>query len=139
MSQTSAPSTYVTAEQLAACYEGRLPTAEVFTADGVYDANVPSWRFQVRGPRSVDEHFRQANPSRDLRATVLRSLPTADGFVAELTLEYTDPRGVFGYHRLLVLAELGGGKISELTVYCTGMWDAATRERYAAGAGAALL
>lgn len=139
MSHITVPSTSVTAAQLAACYEGRLPTDEVFTTEGVYDANVPSWRFQVRGPKAIDEHFHQANPSRDLRATVLRSLPTPDGFVAELTLEYTDRHAVFGYHRLLVLAELAGGKISELTIYCTGMWDAATRERYAAEAGAALL
>lgn len=105
---------------------------DVFTPDFLYDANVPSWRFQLQGPDAMAEHIRTAVPIGDFEATIRRSSPTSRGWVAEIGYQYTNAQGVHGSYRSLFLAELRGGKISELTNYCTGLWTAETRARHAA-------
>lgn len=131
---TVSPTAAVTAEDFAAFYENPDLAHEVFTPDGLYDANVPSWRFQHQGPEAIAEHVRRSAPQRDVRVTVRRSSPTLAGWVAEIEFTYTNADGVKGDYRALLNAELTGGKISELTLYCTGMWTDETRALHAAEA-----
>jgi ketosteroid isomerase-like protein len=65
--------------------------------------------------------------------TVVRTVPTATGFVAELTERVrNDGKEITG--REIVLCTVRDGRISELTVYCTGDWDEELRARHAAEA-----
>lgn len=130
--QTVTSAGAMTAEHFAAFYENPDLGPDVFTPDGLYDANVPSWRFQIQGPDRIAEHVRRANPSNDIKVAVRRSSPTLAGWVAEIEFAYTNADSVKGSYRALLNAELTGGKISELTLYCTGMWTEETRARHAA-------
>jgi hypothetical protein len=105
---------------------------DVFTDDVFLDGHPPYWRFQLQG---IDD-FRAwlqgyAEGGRDVE--VVRTLATSSGFVTEHRgASHTDRGLITG--RELLLCEVRDGRICELTVFCSGEWDAALRERHAAEA-----
>jgi hypothetical protein len=63
--------------------------------------------------------------------TVVRTIPTVTGFVTELTGRHDEDSQEITDRKIL-LAEVGHGRITELTVYCSGDWDPDLRARHAA-------
>jgi ketosteroid isomerase-like protein len=108
-------------------------TAEVgtvLTDDVFLDGHPPLWRFQLQGRDTFAAWLRGYSPD-GADITVVRTIPTATGFVTELVGRH-DEHGEEITDRKIVLAEVRDGRISELTVYCSGDWDAALRARHGA-------
>lgn len=105
---------------------------DVFTDDVFLDGHPPFWRFQLQGIedfRAWLEGYVQGG--RDVE--VVRTIATSSGFVTEHTGASHTDRGLITGRELLV-CEVRDGRISELTVFCSGQWDAALRDRHAAEA-----
>jgi hypothetical protein len=62
---------------------------------------------------------------------VVRTVPTASGFVTERSRE---DGGADITGRKIVLCTVRDGRVSELTIYCSGDWDEELRARHAAKA-----
>lgn len=125
-----------TAERLSEALAEVFRTAEmgdVLTDDVFLDGNPPLWRFQLQGIEAFTEWYRSYAPNGMDEVTVVRTVPTAAGFVAELTERVRDD-GKEITSREIVLCTVRDGRISELTVYCTGDWDEELRARHAAEA-----
>lgn len=102
--------------------------------DVVLDANVPQWRFQVRGRDAIAAVLRREEFLPDYRLTDWHGAPTADGAVVELECRFTaagEPRLAREMH----LLRGDDAEVSEHVLYCTGTWDPATIARHAAQAG----
>jgi hypothetical protein len=96
------------------------------------DLNMPEWRFQLQGRDAFAAQLARINEG-PARMEILRTVPTASGFVAE-HIEHQDVDGEDHSARRLVLCEVVRGRIAEVTVYCTGEWDDELRARHAAEA-----
>jgi hypothetical protein len=131
--KTAAPETV---ERLSARLHDVFTTFEAgedaFTPDVFCDLNMPEWRFQLQGRDAFAAQLARINrgPS---RMEVLRTVPTASGFVTE-HVEHEDVDGEDHSARRLLLCEVVRGRIAEVTVYCTGEWDDELRARHAAEA-----
>ena len=63
--------------------------------------------------------------------TVVRTNPTVTGFITEFAGHDQDgAEEIIG--RKILLAEVHGGRISTLTIYCSGDWNTEPRTRHAA-------
>jgi ketosteroid isomerase-like protein len=62
---------------------------------------------------------------------VARSVPTVTGFVTEMVGRHEED-GELMTDRKILLCEVRAGRISEMTIYCSGDWDAELRARHAA-------
>jgi hypothetical protein len=105
---------------------------DVFTDDVFLDGHPPLWRFQLQG---IDD-FRawlQGYVGDGRTVEVVRTVATSSGFVTEHTGAAHTDRGLITGRELLLCA-VRDGRISELTVFCSGQWDAALRDRHAAEA-----
>jgi ketosteroid isomerase-like protein len=109
----------------------RTAQATDVLADDVFlDGNPPLWRFQLQGRDTFDAWIKSFMPDgADTR--VVRTIPTVTGFVTEFTGRH-DQDGLEITDRKILLAEVRDGRITELTVYCSGDWDADLRARHAA-------
>jgi hypothetical protein len=95
-------------------------------ADDVFcDINVPEWRFQLQGADAVAEWLTGEQPDGCSTAS-WRADPTASGVLVEVEQRYGDDVSR-NLHRL----ELRDGRITEWTMYCTGVWSAETQQRQA--------
>jgi hypothetical protein len=110
------------------CFETFDAGQDVFAEDAFFDLRPPFWRFQLEGPEAFAAQLRAIAPG-PTRARVLRAVPTAAGFVMEQE-EISDAEVA---HRL-ILCEVRDGRITDVTVYCNGGWDAELRARHAAEA-----
>lgn len=108
-------------------------TAEaVFSEDAFFDMNMPVWRFQLQGGKTFGDQI-EAIKEGDVIIEVLRTVPTATGFVTEhVEHMYVDGRELTA--RRLWLCEVRDGSIVEATGYCSGEWDEELRARHAAEA-----
>jgi hypothetical protein len=102
---------------------------DVFSEDVFLDGHPPLWRFQLQG-REVFAAWLQNYSPDGAEITVVRTLPTATGFVTEFVGRH-DEHGEEITDRKILLAEVRGRRVAELTVYCSGDWDAALRARHA--------
>jgi hypothetical protein len=97
--------------------------------DVLLDANVPTWRYQLRGRAALRHTLAEEFvPGRIVASW--RSVPTGDG----LLLEAETNAPVDGEQRRwreLYWLRGTSGAWSEVIVYCTGVWDAATIARQA--------
>ena len=109
----------------------RTADASDVLADDVFlDGNPPLWRFQLQGRDSFDAWIKSFMPD-GADTTVVRTIPTVTGFVTEFTGRHEDD-GDEITDRKILLAEVRSGHITELTVYCSGDWDAELRARHTA-------
>lgn len=108
---------------------GAVPD-RLFAPDVFCDFTLPRWRLQARGIDDV-RALRLAGHPCPGRVPRSRFDATATGFALEVEEEWDD-RGQSWYCRELFRADVAAGLISELTVYCTGDWDAAQVARHAA-------
>jgi hypothetical protein len=108
-----------------------LATAKVpdglFTDDVFFDMNVPAWRYQLQGIETARNMF--AAEITPASVEVMHVTPTIGGFVLELSTRDTQH-----LYRQLLVTRTRAGLISEVTLYCTGPWDAATEARQQAEA-----
>jgi hypothetical protein len=110
------------------CFETLDAGQDVFAPDAFFDLLPPFWRFQIAGPEAFAAQLRAIAPG-PTRARVLRTVPTATGFVMEHEESSADEVA-----RRMILCEVRAGRITEVTVYCNGGWDAELRARHAAEA-----
>ena len=116
------------AEALAEVFRtGRLD--DLFTDDVFLDGHPPYWRFQLAG-RDAFGAWLAGYVTPGAGTSVARVVPTATGFVTELTGRHTED-GHDLTDRKIVLCEVRDGRIAALTVYCSGDWDEELRARHA--------
>ncbi len=122
-----------TAERLSGALAEVFRNAEVgdvFTDDVFLDDNPPLWRFQLKGIEDFATWYQNWKPDGMDEVNVVRTVPTASGFVTELTERHRED-GEKISRRKIVLCTVRDGRISELTIYCSGDWDGKLRARYA--------
>jgi hypothetical protein len=103
---------------------------DVLADDVFLDGNPPLWRFQLQGRAAFAAWIKSFMPD-GAETTVVRTIPTASGFVTEFAGRHRDGDDEITDRKIL-LAEVRRGRIAELTVYCSGDWDAELRARHAA-------
>jgi ketosteroid isomerase-like protein len=103
---------------------------DVLADDVFLDGHPPLWRFQLQGRDAFDTWINSFMPD-GADTTVVRTIPTVTGFVTEFVGRH-DEDGEEITDRKILLAEVRGGRIAELTIYCSGDWDAELRARHAA-------
>jgi len=117
------------AERLVAFLEDGVAPAGLFTADVFCDFTMPLWRLQAQGVEEVVALRRQGHPSPG-EVTRWRCDTTPTGFVIEFEESWDDGSERWT-SREMARADLAGGAIAALSVYCTGDWDDARRRRHA--------
>jgi ketosteroid isomerase-like protein len=103
---------------------------DLFADDVFLDGHPPLWRFQLQG-RDVFAAWLQGYSPDGAETTVVRTIPTVNGFVAEFVGRHVED-GEELTDRKILLCEVRNGRIADLTIYCSGDWDAALRARHAA-------
>lgn len=110
-----------------------LETGEVpeglFAQDLFLDFTPPLWRMQASGLQAAVALRRAGHPSPGT-VSRWRTDRTEKGFVLELE-EVWHAAGRDWYCREMVRADVSDGVIADLSVYCTGDWDAARQARHA--------
>ena len=122
-----------TAERLSERLADVFRTADVgdlFTDDVFLDGHPPLWRFQLQGIEAFASWLQGYAPE-GIETIVVRALPTASGFLSELTGRHEED-GELMTDRKIVLCVVRDGRIVELTIYCSGDWDADLRARHEA-------
>ena len=118
--------------RFAGVFENPDSATDVFSPDVFFDLNMPVWRMQLQGPRAFAAQLEAINEG-DVRIDVLRTVPTATGFVTEHE-EHQNVGGQDLTARRLWICEVRDGSIVEAVGYCSGEWDEALRVRHAAEA-----
>jgi hypothetical protein len=116
-------------KQFAEVFETQESGAVLFSADALFDLNMPVWRFQLRGPEAFSQQLKAITQG-EIRIELIRTVATSSGFVAE----HEEHQRVGGQEltaRRLWLCEVRDDRIAEATCYCTGEWDEALRARHA--------
>jgi hypothetical protein len=124
-----------TAERLSGafhrCFETFEAPEDLFTDDASFDLLPPLWRFQLISGRAFTEQLRTIADGA-VTVEVLRTVPTASGFVTEHVETTTGESTTVA--RRLWLCEVRDGRIATVIGYCNGGWDDALRARHAAEA-----
>jgi ketosteroid isomerase-like protein len=101
----------------------------VLSEDVFLDGHPPEWRFQLQGRSAFGAWLKGYSPH-GVETTVVRTVPTASGFVTEFVGRH-DQDGELITDRKIVLCEVRDGRISEMTIYCSGDWNEELRARHA--------
>jgi len=104
---------------------------DVYAPDALIDANVPSWRFQVKGLDAIIAQYGRWFPHGGVKLVSIREWPAEFGSVVETTQTEPDGKGSELFSRQLHVMFTDGDKVTRQMLYCTGTWDADTRERQA--------
>lgn len=117
---------------LAARFVTFLETGEapdgLFAPDVFCDLTLPTWRLQAQGAEDSVALRRAGHPGPG-RVPRTRLDLTGTGFVIEVEEEWED-NGQTWYCRELMRADVSADGITQLSVYCTGDWDAAQVARH---------
>jgi ketosteroid isomerase-like protein len=103
---------------------------DLFADDVFLDGHPPLWRFQLQGRDAFAAWLQGYSPD-GAETTVVRTVPTVNGFVAEFVGRH-DEHGEEMTDRKILLCEVREGRIADLTIYCSGDWDDELRARHAA-------
>jgi len=105
-------------------------TEGVFAPDVFADITLPHWRVQVRGAADLIAAKTQMHPPGG-RTRVEQVLSSARGYTLKVE-ERWQGGGQQWYCREAFLCELDDeGRITEVSIYCTGDWDEAAVARHA--------
>jgi hypothetical protein len=113
------------------CFETMEADPTAIAPDVFCDLYPPLWRLQLQGADALTAQLRAIGRVGQ-RATLLRLVPTATGFVMEHEEESPGPPRERA--RRLWLCEVREGRITEVVGYCNGGWDDQLRARHAAEA-----
>ena len=92
---------------------------DVLTEDVFLDGHPPLWRFQLQGRDTFAAWLQDYSPN-GCETTVVRTIPTVTGFVTEFVGRH-DEDGATMTDRKILLCEVRGGRVSELTVFCLSL------------------
>ena len=110
------------------CFSHFVVDDDVFAPDTFFDLLPPLWRFQLQGPGDMFTAQLRAIAEGPVDLEVVRTIPTATGFVTEhVETQHTADGPVVA--RRLHLCEIDGGRIRAVTTYCNGGWDSELRAR----------
>lgn len=126
MSTYSAPTEappHPLAARLVEFLETGEPPVGLFADDVFCDFTLPHWRLQAQGIADVVAIRLQGHPTAG-SVPRWRADTTPTGFVLEFE-ERWHQDGQDWYAREMARADVVDGAITELSVYCTGDWDAA--------------
>src|SRR6202012_5683611 len=102
----------------------------LFSPDVFLDLTMPTWRIQAAGAEDLIAVRKDGHPGSG-RVTGWRTDPTPTG--VGLGFEERWPAGGQEWSsREMMRAEVAGGKIAQLSVYCTGAWNQARQAEHAA-------
>jgi hypothetical protein len=105
-------------------------TEGLFAPDVFADITLPHWRVQVQGAEETIAAKNGLHPPAG-RTRVEKVLPAERGYTLKIEERWEDS-GQRWYCREVFLCDLDDeGRITELSVYCTGDWDEATVARHA--------
>ena len=100
-------------------------------APGVFcDLSLPQWRVQAATAGGLVALRAKGHPCPG-QVRVERVEQTAHGFTIEFE-ERWDSGGQRWYCREMIRADVEGGSIVDLSIYCTGDWDEARQKEHAA-------
>ncbi len=118
------------AQQLVSWLETGVRPDGLFTDNVFADLTLPHWRTQAEG---ADATFHLREDSHPYQGTIrVEALDaTSRGFLLQFE-ERWEAQGQLWYCRELIHAALANGRISELTIYCTGDWDEARQREHRA-------
>jgi hypothetical protein len=102
----------------------------LFAPDVFADLTLPQWRVQTTTAEGIIAERLAGHPDPG-QVTVGRVEPTDRGFTIEFE-ERWDHEGQRWYAREMIRADVVGGTIVELAIYCTGDWDEARQREHAA-------
>jgi ketosteroid isomerase-like protein len=105
----------------------------LFASDTFFDLLPPMWRFQFAGSGGAFATQLRSIAEGPVQIDVVRTVPTATGFVTEHVETQHTPNGVMVARRIH-LCEVRDGRIQAVTTYCNGGWDDELRARHAAEA-----
>lgn len=114
------------------CFRSFKAADGLFAPEAFFDLLPPFWRFQLRGGQAFIDQLRSIATG-PTRVRILRIVPTAGGFVLEHEETIEAPEGEVVARRLW-LCEVRDDRITAVTGYCNGGWDAELRARHAAEA-----
>jgi ketosteroid isomerase-like protein len=130
---TTAAGATTTAQELAERLADVFRTADIgdaLTEDVFLDGHPPLWRFQLQGREAFAEWLSGYSPH-GVATTVERVVPTTEGFVMETTGRHVVD-GELLTDRKILLCRVRNGRVSEMTVFCSGDWSEEDRRRHAA-------
>jgi hypothetical protein len=102
----------------------------LFRPDVFLDLSMPTWRIQTTGAEDLIAVRKEGHPGPGA-VTRWRADPTPSGFVLEFE-ERWNGEGQQWYAREMIRADVTGGAIAGLSVYCTGDWDEARQAEHVA-------
>jgi ketosteroid isomerase-like protein len=105
----------------------------LFADDTFFDLLPPFWRFQREGPGAAFTEQLRSIAEGPTEIEVVRTVPTATGFVTEHVETQRTANGAITARRIH-LCDVADGRITAVTTYCNGGWDAELRARHAAEA-----
>jgi hypothetical protein len=115
------------------CFSDFVVRDDLFAPDTFFDLLPPQWRFQIEGSGAAFTEQLRSIAAGPVEIEVLRTVPTASGFVTEHVETQRTPEGVVSARRIH-LCEVRDGRIVGVTTYCNGPWDDALRARHSAEA-----
>ena len=119
----------VVAELIRFLETGAVPDG-LFAPDAFADLSLPQWRVQAATAAEIVA-IRTAGHPCPGQVRVERVEETGHGFTLEFEERWADG-GQQWYCREMIRADLAGGSIAELSIYCTGDWDEARQHEHAA-------
>jgi hypothetical protein len=133
----SAPIDQQIADRLSAdfhrCFSDFEAAPDLFASDTLFDLLPPMWRFQIEGDGDDFTSQLRSIAEGPVEVEVLRTIPTAAGFVTEHVETQVTPGGTVVARRMH-LCDVRDGRIVAVTTYCNGGWDDELRARHAAEA-----
>jgi hypothetical protein len=115
------------------CFSHYEADDDLFAPDTFFDLLPPMWRFQLEGSGDAFTTQLRAIAEGPVEIEIVRTIPTATGFVTEHVETQHTPSGVLVARRIH-LCEVRDGAIGAVTTYCNGGWDEELRARHAADA-----
>lgn len=104
---------------------------EVFAPDVFGDVTLPHWRVQTATAADLIAVRVNGHPYPG-QVRVERLEPTPRGWIMQMEERWTDEHGAAWYCREMFRADLTGGRISDIAIYCCGDWDEALVRRHEA-------
>lgn len=126
---TSRPDTAAAVANFIAFLESGVAPEGLFAPGMFADVTLPQWRVQADSAQGLLAIRKEGHPFPG-QVRVERVEQTTYGFTIEFEERWND-QGQQWYAREMGRADVEGGRIVELAIYCTGDWDEAQQREHA--------